>query len=53
MLFAAETPWVCDAEKTFAHLREQNPNMIGDGRRRSLDAEEKASIHDMHVELTL
>lgn len=53
MLFAADTPWVWDAERTFSQLREQNPGMLHGGRRRSLDAEEKASIHTNHVEITL
>lgn len=53
MLFAAETPWVWDAEKTFARLREQNPDMMHGGRRRSLDVEEKPSPLTDHVELSL
>lgn len=53
MLFAADTPWVWDAEKTFAYLREQNPAMIHGDRRRVIDAEEKASAHSEHLELSL
>lgn len=53
MLFAADTPWVWDAEKTFARLQEQNPEMMQGGRRRSMDVEEKAAMRTDHVELTL
>lgn len=52
MLFAADTPWVWDAEKTFAQLSAQNPDMMHGGRRRSLDAEEKPGAISNHVELS-
>lgn len=28
LLFAAKTPWVWDAEKTFARLKAENPGMV-------------------------
>ncbi len=35
LLFAADTPWVWDAEKTFARLVEQNPGLVQAARRGS------------------
>lgn len=31
MLFAADTPWNWDAERTFAHLKEQNAGLMTGG----------------------
>ncbi|PGH19321.1 hypothetical protein AJ80_04074 [Polytolypa hystricis UAMH7299] len=33
LLFAAETPWTWDAERTFAQLKEQNPGLVQGGDR--------------------
>ncbi|KAF2501521.1 general substrate transporter [Lophium mytilinum] len=33
LLFAADTPWVWDAEKNFALLKEQNPGLVNTARR--------------------
>lgn len=53
MLFAADTPWVWDAEKTFARLQEQNPDMIHGSKRPVMDAEWKVAISSEHQEVTL
>lgn len=50
LLFAADTPWSWDAEKTFAMLKEQNPGLGGAARhgdREDLEAKvaEPAMIH--------
>jgi hypothetical protein len=41
LLFAAETPWVWDAERTFARLKAENPGYIETAGRKNglLDAE--------------
>lgn len=33
LLFTAETPWVWDAEKNFARLKAENPDIAGTGLR--------------------
>lgn len=33
LLFAAHTPWVWDAEKKFAELKEQQPDLVQAARR--------------------
>lgn len=48
MLFAAETPWVWDAESNFARLKEQNP--MNQERRLSVDDAEKRQISIVHAE---
>lgn len=56
MLFAAETPWVWDAERNFARLKEQNPDMmLGQGGRRAsaVSIEEKRSMSVEQVEIDL
>lgn len=53
MLFAADTPWVWHAEKTFAHLREQNPDMIHGSKRPVMDAERKGAMSSEHQEVKL
>ena len=40
MLFAAETPWVWDAETNFARLKEQN-GMSNQERRQSFDDDDE------------
>jgi len=35
LLFAADTPWVWDAEKNFAKLTEQHPGLVSAARRGS------------------
>lgn len=47
MLFAAETPWVWDAETNFARLKEQNSNLY---HTKSRDIEDKTSISIEHNE---
>lgn len=44
LLFAADTPWVWDAERTFARLKEENPDLVQTvvGRKQSLVDQEKA-----------
>lgn len=53
MLFAADTPWVWDAETTFARLKERNPMNLE--KRRSIDDTEKrgSAVHAEQIDLSL
>ena len=56
MLFAADTPWTWDAERNFARLKEQNPDMmlgIGGRRASAVSIEEKRTMSIEHVEINL
>jgi hypothetical protein len=53
MLFAADTPWTWDAERTFAQLKEQNPMYVE--KRNSVDDTEKRGsvVHAEKIDLRL
>lgn len=48
MLFAADTPWVWDAESTFARLKESNPMNVE--KRGSIDDDGKRNVSVVHAE---
>lgn len=50
MLFAAESPWVWEAERTFAVLKEQNQMMSAADRSGSVDLEKKRNMSISHEE---
>lgn len=52
MLFAADSPWVWDAERNFKLLKQQNPDLVTSGRRVDGDVEApmKESQVPTHVE---
>lgn len=50
LVFAAETPWVWDAEKNFARLKAENPDLVlGASRGNSIvDPERGVKIDETH-----
>jgi hypothetical protein len=57
LLFAADSPWVWDAEENFQRLREESPNIVRAARRADVDPEnvyeDKDSPDVSHVETAL
>jgi MFS family permease len=49
LLFAADTPWVWDAEKNFALLKEQNPDLVNAARRGSSVVDPETGIRRVSV----
>ncbi|KAF2815419.1 general substrate transporter [Mytilinidion resinicola] len=49
LLFAAETPWVWDAEKNFALLKEQNPGLVNAARRGSSVVDPETGLRRVSV----
>jgi hypothetical protein len=43
LLFAADTPWVWDAEKTFARLKAENPGYVETAARKNSLLDEEAA----------
>lgn len=44
LLFAADRPWVWDAEENFAKLTEQHPELVAAARRRSSVVDPKSGV---------